>query len=64
MLAKMVVNWGDKKMDKILQDKSKLAYVKAIGVGVVEGFVDAAIIFGSYDLIKTYGEAIVKAVKK
>lgn len=64
MLAKMVVNWEDKKMDKILQDKSKLAYIKAIGVGAVEGFIDAAIILGSVELIKTYGEAIMRVTKK
>lgn len=64
MLAKMVVNWEDKKMDKILQDKSKLAYIKAIGVGAVGGFIDAAIILGSVELIKTYGEAIMRVTKK
>lgn len=44
-ITRGILKWTDKEMDKVLNDENtKHRGLKAVGLGMVEGFVDGAII--------------------
>ena len=63
MLTKKVLKYLDKKMDKLPLDK-KSSYVKAMVIGGVEGFVDAAVLIGGASIVKSVVEVTKEVVKK
>lgn len=44
MLAREILNWTEEKMDDIDVEKDKHPYLKAFGLGAVEGYIDGAMI--------------------
>ena len=63
-MLRKIVKWCDDTMEKAYEDESKFAYVKAMGVGAVEGLVDAAIICCSIDAAVAVGKFVIKTIKK
>lgn len=65
MMVKRILHWNDKKMDELLNsnDRGFVASVKAIKIGVLEGFIDGAAIIGAAVVVKDVVCTIKKILK-
>ena len=44
MLAREILNWTEEKMDEIDVENDKHPYLKCMGLGAIDGYIDGAMI--------------------
>lgn len=63
MLTKQVVEWCDAKFEGLNVEK-KTAYIKAAGIGVIEGLMDSALIIGAASIAGMAVKVVKTTIKK
>lgn len=43
-VTKQVLDWTEEKFEEALEEDSKHSYLKAFGLGAIEGFIDGAVL--------------------